>query len=429
MFAQQAARFFTARGIHYGWFIVALTFAFGLSASTAMTVPGVLIIPIAKEFGWTIGDISSAMALRLFLFGAIAPFAGALLVRYGLRNMMMASALLLVAGIVLSITMTSKLQLWLGIGVLLGVAPGLTALVVNATIATRWFTERRGLVMGILSSAIASGQLLLLPVAAWFSERWGWRMALVPTLLLVAFFGVLFALFARNDPADVGLSPYGEKAMQPRLAKPTSNALAITFSALRSGVRSIAFWVLAGTFFVCGLSSAGLMGPHFVPFCADFGIPAVTAAGFLALMGVCDFIGTIGSGWLSDRYDARLLLAWYYGLRGLSLIWLPYSDLTFWGLSAFSVFFGLDYIATLPPTLKIAVQAFGRERTPVLFGWIFAAHQLGGALIAAGAGISRDALATYLPAFLFAGTMCVLAASSMMVLSGKRNPARPVAAE
>jgi predicted MFS family arabinose efflux permease len=171
------------------------------------------------------------------------------------------------------------------------------------------------------------------------------------------------------------------------------------------------------------------MGPHFVAFCADFGVTAVTAASFLALMGFCDFIGTIGSGWLSDRYDSRLLLAWYYGLRGLSLIWLSYSDLTFWGLSAFSVFFGLDYIATLPPTLKIAVQAFGRERTPVLFGWIFAAHQLGGAVIAAGAGITRDALATYIPAFVFAGIMCLVAATSMSLLLGKRNPARPLPAE
>ena len=211
MLAQQAVRTFSNRGIHYAWFIVALTFAYGLSASTAMTVPGVLVIPIAKEFGWTIGDVASAMALRLFLFGAIAPLAGALLVRYGLRNMMAASAALLVVGLVMAIAMASKLQLWLSIGILLGVSPGLTALVVNATIATRWFSARRGLVVGILSSAIASGQLLLLPVAAWLSDHWGWRMALVPTLMLVILFGVLFAIFARNDPADLGLAPYGEK--------------------------------------------------------------------------------------------------------------------------------------------------------------------------------------------------------------------------
>jgi sugar phosphate permease len=427
MFAEAASRFFKSHDIHYGWVIVALAFAYGLSASTAMTVPGVLILPIAKEFGWTIGDVSSAMALRLFLFGAMAPFAGAFLVRYGLRRMMQISACLLVVGLALAISMTTKWQLWASIGILLGVAPGLTALVVNATIAGRWFTQRRGLVVGILSSAIASGQLLFLPGAAWLSTHYGWRAALVPTLVAVAACGIIFALFARNDPADLGLAPFGETVPQPRPVVVTGNALALSFTSLREAIPSPVFRVLSASFFVCGLSSAGLMGPHFVPLCGDFGVTAVTAAGFLAVMGVCDFFGTIGSGWLSDRYDCRWLLSWYYGLRGLSLIWLTFSDFSMMGLSVFSIFFGLDYLATAPPSVKLAVQAFGRVRAPVVFGWIFASHQLGGAIMAAAAGITRDEVASYLPSFLAAGIACILAAASMLVLLGRRNPARAVA--
>jgi sugar phosphate permease len=412
---------------HYGWVIVALTFAYALAASTAMTVPGILIIPIAKEFGWSIGDVSSAMALRLFLFGAIAPFAGALLVRYGLCRMMLSSAILLVAGLAFALGMTSKWQLWVSIGIMMGVAPGLTALVVNTAIAGRWFSKRRGLVVGILSSAIASGQLLFLPVAAWLAQNWGWRAALIPTLVAVVICGVIFALFARNDPADLGLAPFGEEVPQPRPAQPAGSALALSFTSLRDALPSPVFWVLIGSFFVCGLSSAGLMGPHFVPLRNDFGVTSMTAASLLAVMGVCDFFGTIGSGWLSDRYDCRWLLSWYYGLRGLSLIWLTFSDFSLSGLSVFAVFFGLDYIATVPPTVKIAVQAFGRARAPVVMGWIFAGHQLGGAVMAAAAGITRDEVASYIPSFFAAGIACGLAAVSMLVLLGRRNPARAVA--
>lgn len=425
--SQRLFRWLQARNIHYAWVVLAVTFIYSLTASTAMTVPGILVIPIASEFGWSLGDVSSAMALRLFLFGAMAPFAGALLLRYGLRRMMLTSAVLVVIGLLLAITMSAKWQLWLSIGIVLGVAPGLTALVVNAAVATRWFTKRRGLAIGILTAAVATGQLLFLPVAAWLSDHFGWRMALVPTAVAVVATAFLYALFARNDPADLGIPAFGDTELQPRRMRPPSNAVAISFGALRDASVSPAFWVLFGSFFVCGLSSVGLMGPHFVPLCSDFGITAVTAASLLAVMGICDFFGTIGSGWLSDRYDSRWLLSWYYGLRGLSLIWLTFSGFSMWGLSIFAVFFGLDYIATVPPSVKIAVQAFGRERAPVVFGWIFAGHQLGAAVMASGAGISRDVLATYLPSFFTAGLACMLAALSMLVLLGKRNPARSVA--
>jgi predicted MFS family arabinose efflux permease len=274
----------------------------------------------------------------------------------------------------------------------------------------------------MLAAAVATGQLIFLPVAAWISEHYGWRTALLPTAAAVTVCGLLYALFARDHPSDLGLPPYGENKVLPPVVAANSGAVSLSFRALREASHVPAFWVLFGTFFVCGASSIGLMGPHFVPLCADFGVTAVTAASLLAVMGIFDFIGTIGSGWLSDRYDSRWLLSMYYGLRGISLLWLPFSTFSFWGLSVFAVFFGLDYIATVPPTVKIAVQALGREGAPVVFGWIFAGHQLGAAVMAAAGGVSRDILATYLPAFFIAGVICVTAAASMLILAGPRNP-------
>ena len=423
MLAIPLSRMLSARGIHYGWVMVALTFVYALCSSSAMAIPGVLIVPMGQEFHWSIGEISAPLALRLFLFGAVAPLAGAFQVRYGMVRMLTVSAALIVIGLGISVTMAAKWQLWLGIGVLLGVAPGMTAMVINATIAGRWFAQRRGLVMGMLSAAMATGQLLFLPVAAWISEHWGWRMALVPSMVLIAAFAVLFALFAREHPFELGLPAYGDSVVAPPPAAPAGNVFAVSFDALRWASVKPVFWVLFGSFAVCGMTSFGLMGTHWVPLCEDVGVGAVTAASLLALMGICDFVGTIASGWLSDRYDNRALLGWYYTLRGLSLMWLPFSGFDMVGLSIFSVFFGLDYIASVPPTLKLTIQAFGPARAPVVFGWIFAGHQFGAALMAAAAGLSRDALSTYLPSFFAAGVICVIGAASMLLLRGKRNPA------
>ena len=367
------------------------------------------------------------MASRLFLFGAMAPFAGALLLRYGLVRMVAISTGLIVIGTLVAVMMTAKWQLWLGIGFLLGIAPGMTALVVSATIASRWFTARRGLVIGMLGAATATGQLAFFPLAAWMAETWGWRSALIPPLVAVVVCAILFVLFASNYPRDVDLPPYGEDAVLPPAPPPTANAISISFDALRSAASTPVFWVLFGSFFICGATTFGLMAPHFVPFCLDFGITTVVAASFLAMMGIFDFIGTIGSGWLSDRYDSRWLLSWYYTLRGISLMWLPFSNFTVVGLTIFAIFFGLDFIATIPPTVKIAVQAFGREKGPVIFGWIFAGHQIGAGVMAAAAGASRDILATYVPAFFFGGVACVVAGALMMILTGPRSPARPAA--
>ena len=423
MVAESLARWLGARGIHYAWVIAGITFAFVVCSSASMSIPSVLIAPLSKEFGWSVGDISGPLALRFALFGLIAPFAGALMLRYGVRAVLLCSATFLVAGLLLTIGMTSKLQLWLSVGVLLGIAPGMTALVLSATVATRWFTARRGLVLGILGAGLATGQLIFLPMAAWIAETWGWRFALVPSVVAIAIIVALFVLLVRNDPGELGLAPLGEDKPVPAPVRSASNVVALSFQALRDASGTAVFWVLAFTFFICGVSSFGLMQPHFVPFCADAGISPVTSASILALIGVFDLIGTIGSGWLSDRYDNRWLLVWYYALRGLSLMWLPYSDFTLVGLSFFAVFYGLDFIATLPPTVKMAVKSWGKDRGPVVFGWIFAAHQLGAGAMALGAGVSRDVFVSYLPAFFSAGLLCLAAALSFVFLRGWRAPA------
>jgi sugar phosphate permease len=422
MLAKTLARRLQARGIHYGWVMVVLTMAYVVCSSAVMSIPGVLLIPISREFGWSVGELSGPLGLRMALFGMVAPFAGALMLRYGPRAVLTASAALLIGGMLLAITMTAKWQLWASLGVILGLAPGMTALVLSTTIATRWFTAQRGLVLGLLSAGTATGQLIFLPPAAWLTEHYGWRMALIPSAIMVGLVALAFFLFSRDRPSDVGLPPYGEDTVLLTPPVPVANAVALSIDALRMASSSMVFWVLTFTFFVCGVSSFGLM-PHFVTLCGDFGISPLISTGLLALIGVCDLVGTIGSGWLSDRYDNRWLLGIYYGFRGLSLIWLPFSGFSIVGLSGFAIFYGLDFIATIPPTVRLTVRKFGREQAPLVFGWMFAAHQLGAGLMALAAGESRDAFASYLPAFLAAGLICLAAAASLLLLRGRTGPA------
>lgn len=415
MIAAFVARAMAARGIHYGWFMAGLVFLAGLCESAAMSVPSVLLTPMSNDLGWSISELSGPLGLRVTLFGLVAPFAGGLILLYGPRAVLTASAALVIAGLVLVITMNAKWELWLGLGVFMGVAPGLTAIAMAATIATRWFTAQRGLVLGILSAASATGQLIFLPPAAWITETYGWRAALLPFVLLNGVLAILFIFFSRDRPADVGLPPFGEDRVLPDPLPPSGNVFAVSFDALLSATGSLLFWVVTFAFFVCGVSSIGLM-PHFVTFCGDFGVSPILSASLLAAVGVFDLIGTIGSGWLSDRFDNRWLLAWYYGFRGLSLIWLPFSGFSLFGLSMFAMLFGLDFVATVPPSVRLTTQEFGREQAPVVFGWCFAAHQLGAGAMAFAAGFSRDALATYLPAFLVAGALCIVAAMSFYLL-------------
>jgi predicted MFS family arabinose efflux permease len=404
--------------------MVAVTFLTMLSTAAAMGMPGVLMVPLRQEFGWDTSSISGALSLRLALFGLVGPFAAGLMQRYGLRRTITVALAMIVIGLGLATQMTTLWQLWASWGVLMGVATGMTALVFGATVANRWFAARRGLVVGMLTASNATGQLIFLPIAAWLAEHYGWRMALAPAAIACTLCFALVFLLIRDHPGELNLPAYGDKTITPPpLRGAGGNAISLTLGALARASRSRAFWLLFFTFFVCGLSTNGLVQNHFISLCHDLGMVDVEAAGVLAMMGAFDFIGTILSGWLSDRYDNRWLLFWYYGLRGLSLLVLPYSDFTFYGLSLFAVFYGLDWVATVPPTVKLTAQTFGREQGPLVFGWIFTAHQLGAATAAIGAGIVRDTYASYLPAFFAAGAACLLAALAAITIRRFRAPA------
>ncbi len=415
------------RNIHYGWVMVGVTFLTALVSAGAVGAPGVFIVPLQKEFGWTTAQISSALSIRFILFGLMAPFAAALMNRYGLRNVTLSALLTVVSALMLSLAMTQVWQLILLWGVVVGIGTGMTALVLGATIAARWFNARRGLVVGILTASAATGQLVFLPLLAHLTEVMGWRTALglMCGMLGIVAFAVLMVM--RDRPGDLGLRPFGDDGKQPLPAPAPSNApiVAAALGTLRDASKTRVFWILFATFFVCGASTNGLIQVHLIPMCLDFGIPQVQAASLLAAMGIFDFVGTIASGWLSDRYDNRYLLFWYYGLRGLSLVFLPFTDFSFYGLSLFAMFYGLDWIATVPPTVRLTAQRFGPERANLVFGWIFAGHQLGAATAAFGAGLSRTVLSSYLPAFFVAGALCLFA--SLITLAISRQP-KPVAA-
>src|ERR1700760_3238507 len=415
------------RNIHYGWVMGGVTFLAALISAGTVGAPGVFIVPLQREFGWTTAQISSALSIRFILFGLMAPFAAALLNRYGLRNVTLAALLTVVSALVISLAMTEVWQLMLLWGVAVGIGTGMTALVLGATVAARWFTARRGLVIGILTASAATGQMVFLPLLASLTERMGWRtgLGLMCAMLGVAAFAVLMVM--RDRPSDVGLRPFGDQGTEPLPAPPPNNTpiMAAALGTLRDAAQTRVFWILFATFFICGASTNGLVQVHLIPMCLDFGIPQVQAAGLLAAIGIFDFFGTIGSGWLSDRYDNRYLLFWYYGLRGLSLVALPFTDFSFYGLSLFAMFYGLDWIAPVPPTVRLTAQRFGAERANLVFGWVFAGHQAGAATAAFGAGLSRTLLASYLPAFFVAGALCIIAA--LIALGIARAP-KPVVA-
>ena len=404
------------RKIHYSWVVAGVTFLTMLVTAGAMGAPGVMLVPLEKEFGWTAQQISTAMAIRLVLFGLMGPFAAGYMNRFGIRIVALVALLLIAAGLGGSLAMTEPWQLILLWGVVVGVGTGLTAMVLGATVATRWFSHRRGLVMGMLSASSATGQLVFLPALASLTDRFGWRMALVFVIAMLAVTLLAVLIFMRDRPADVGLLPYGEAAPVAKSAAPAPTLTPI--AALREVSTSRTFWILFGTFFVCGCSTNGLVQTHFISLCGDYGVAPVAAAGVLAAIGVFDFFGTIGSGWLSDRFDNRWLLFWYYGLRGLSLLVLPFTGFTFYGLSLFGVFYGLDWVATVPPTVKLTADRFGRDRANLVFGWVFAGHQLGAASAAFGAGFTRTTFASYLPAFFVAGLLCLVASAAVIAISG-----------
>lgn len=411
-----------ARKVHYGWAVVGATFLTMLVVAGAVGAPGVFIVPLQKEFGWSAADISGALAVRFLLFGGIGPFAAAFMNRFGVRRMMLISLSIVIGGLLMSLGMSSLWQLMLLWGVVIGVGTGLTAMVLGATVATRWFSERRGLVMGQLSASTATGQLVFLPLLASLTDSHGWRTALLLVCGAILLAAVAVLLLMRDRPSDLGLPPYGETQVQPTPAQPHSlGALLLTpLTILRDAAGVPTFWILFFSFYICGASTNGLVQTHFISLCGDYGLAAVGAASMLAMMGLFDFAGTLASGWLSDRFDNRWLLFWYYGLRGLSLLYLPFSDFSLYSLSIFAVFYGLDWVATVPPTVKLTAQRFGPEKANIVFGWIFAGHQLGAASAALGGGLSRTLWLSYMPAFIGAGLLCLMGAGLVLLINRGR---------
>jgi sugar phosphate permease len=409
--------------VHYAWVVAGVTFFILLAGAGVRATPSILIVPLENEFGWSTATISAAIAVNIFLFGMIGPFAVAVMERFGLRRTVSFSLLILGLGVASTSLMRAPWQMMILWGILVGSGTGMIAMVLGATVAERWFVRNRGLVLGILTASSATGQLIFLPLLANLSLNFGWRAVSLTVALIALLMATVAALFLRNRPSDIGLPRYGENDLH-RVERRSENPAHRALSALHRGLRSRDFWLLSGTFFICGASTNGLIGTHLIPACIDRGIPEVGAASLLAAMGVFDLVGTTASGWLTDRFDSRKLLAWYYALRGLSLIFLPLAfNFNLYGLGIYAVFYGLDWIATVPPTVKLAAKCFGEENAALMFGWIAASHQIGAAAVAWLAGILRTQTGDYSIAFFSSGLLCVLAAflAGFIGSGAKRN--------
>ncbi|MFF6983784.1 MFS transporter [Streptomyces sp. NPDC008343] len=412
--------------IHRAWFVAAVAFVTIIGAAAFRSVPGLLIDPLHDEFGWSRGTIGAAVSINLALYGLTAPFAAALMDRFGIRRVVAVALTMIAIGSGLTVWMTAAWQLLLCWGLLVGLGTGSMALAFAATVTNRWFTERRGLVTGILTAASASGQLIFLPVLALMVDAGNWRPAAV-TVALAALAVVPFVwLLLRDHPADVGVKPYGAKEFVPK-PPPARGAARRAVTVLFSAARTGPFWLLAGTFAICGASTNGLIQTHFVPAAHDHGMPVPAAASLLAVIGVFDVVGTIASGWLTDRYESRRLLAVYYALRGISLLFLPMllSATVRPSMLFFIVFYGLDWVATVPPTVALCREHYG-EDSAIVFGWVLASHQIGAALVAFLGGVARDAFGRYDMVWYASGALC--AAAALMALVIRRQPAPPVVA-
>ncbi|WP_211246599.1 MFS transporter [Amycolatopsis taiwanensis] len=408
-----------ARKIHRAWLVAVGAFVALVGAAGFRAAPGVLIDPLHAEFGWSRGTISAAVSINLLLYGLISPFAAALMERLGMRRVVTGALLLVAMGSGFTVFMTASWQLLLCWGVLVGTGTGSMALAFVATVTGRWFVRHRGLVSGVLTAAGAAGQLVFLPLVAALATTHGWRPAsLVIAGVAVAVVPVTVVLL-RDDPSDVGTTALGAETGEPKPAVTRGSGLR-ALGALRDAARSRVFWLLAGGFAICGASTNGLVGTHFVPAAHDHGMPPTMAASLLAVVGLFDVAGTVFSGWLTDRVDPRWLLGMYYVLRGVSLVLLPhlFAPTTEPPMWAFIVFYGLDWVATVPPTVALCRERFGPSG-PIVFGWVFASHQVGASLAAVGAGLIRDHTGSYNLAWYLAGTLCVLAAMMSVAIPSR----------
>ncbi|MEY4040330.1 MAG: hypothetical protein RLZZ52_1198 [Actinomycetota bacterium] len=406
------------RRIHPAWIVAGVGFLALLGAAGFRAAPTVMMVPLEEEFGWSRTTISIAIGVNILLYGLTAPFAAALMSRFGLRKVTTFALLMIAAGSALSIFVTNPFMLIMTWGLLIGLGTGSMALVFAATITNTWFFARRGLVSGILSAASATGQLIFLPVLATLVGTSGWRTASLVVAVCSLAVVPLILLFMRNKPSDLGVRRFGESealaeqiaeedALQPAPGNPAKYAITVLFEATKTKT----FWALAVGFAICGATTNGLIGVHFVPSAHDHGMPTATAASLLAVVGIFDVFGTIASGWLTDRVNPRILLGIYYFGRGISLMLLPIllSEAIHPSLIVFVVIYGLDWVATVPPTIAISNQVFGRKG-PIVFGWVFASHQVGASIASVVAGAIRDETGEYTYAWIGAAALCAVAA-------------------
>jgi sugar phosphate permease len=418
---------FAISRLHYAWIIAAVTFVVVMLTAGVRAAPGVLIVPLETEFHWSRATISFAIGVNLLLYGMIGPFAAALMDRFGVRRTMTLALAATAFGVALTPLMQEPWQLVLLWGVIVGIGCGFIGAYLAAFIAARWFKQRQGIVIGVLTAASAAGQLVFLPAMAALVTYAGWRVMTLSLAATVMIFVPLVAWLMRERPEDIGLAAYGGTRAIGPLPR-SGNPIAVTFRALADGARSRDFWLIAGSYFVCGASTNGLIGTHLIPACVDHGLTEIVGAGLLAATGVFAFIGGTLSGWLSDRWDNRFLLFWYYGLRGLSLMYLPFAfDMSFYGLTLFSVFYGLDWIAGVPPTVRLLSQVVGAERIGIMVAWITAIHMVGGALAAYLGGVLRITFGSYLEAFMLSGLLCIGAALMVLLIGAGRRGHEPVA--
>jgi MFS family permease len=405
-------------GQRYALVVVAMTFCALLVAAGLRAAPSVLILPVQTSFGWSRTTVSTAAAVGIFLYGLVGPFAAALMQTVGIRRTLLGGLALMSASTFASLFMTQPWQYIVTWGVFSGVGSGAVTSVLGAAVVNRWFASRQGLVMGLLTASTATGSLVFLPFMAMLTTGGHWRPVVVFVSAGCALLIPVVAVLMPERPQDVGLTRFGETETAAAVAG-QGGSLGLAFGALKRAARAPVFWLLFGTFFICGLTTNGLVGTHLIAYCGDHGIAPVQAASLLSLMGLFDLFGTTASGWLTDRYDPRRLLFVYYGLRGLSLIVLPFLNFGAVSLAVFAVFYGLDWIATVPPTVKLANLHFGETDAPIIFGWVLVGHQIGAATAAIGAGLVRQQTGSYQPAFVLAGIFGVGAAVAMLAFRSK----------
>lgn len=415
------------RGIHPAWIAAIVAFLALIGAAGFRAAPSVLMLPLEAEFGWSRTELSVAVTVNLLLYGLTAPFAAALMARFGLRRVTAGALVLVSAGAALSVFATAPWMLVLTWGLMIGLGTGSMALVFAATVADTWFVRRRGLVVGVLTAGGATGQLVFLPIIAVIVTDQGWRAASLVVAAGALIVVPLVWIFLRDSPAELGTTPYGAAPEWAPVPRPRGNAVRMALSTLGRAARVRTFWALAAGFAICGATTNGLVGTHFIPSAHDHGMPETTAAGLLALVGLFDIAGTIASGWLTDRVDPRILLGIYYAGRGVGLAALPFllGATVQPPMIVFIVVYGLDWVATVPPTVALCRELFGADG-PIVFGWVFASHQVGAAIAATLAGFVRDSTGNYTVAWFAAAGLCVVAA--VVSLGIARRPRAVVAA-